>query len=276
MKKVYLAVGHGHKDDGTFDPGAVGGGWTEQNAGDIIVKEAAKVLAAAGFDVRDEAFKDDPNFPGTTRAANAWGPDLVVEVHHDWVGAPVGAFGHWYTKAGKTAADAIQLAVGRSHFPLRPSWHKRRTDLYILKNTKAPCVLYEVGKIGQVQLNSPHELRMMGRAIATGIMNHFGVSVQDTNENEEYDVAEVEKKLDQVLKILGDRNTRPSMWRDVDRTKQATGELVLAVQGLPNRIADAIDVAEVQIDAADIVDEIAVKVVDVLMQRLLDAQETLR
>jgi len=34
MKKVYLAVGHGTKPDGTFDPGAVSADrqWNEQSA----------------------------------------------------------------------------------------------------------------------------------------------------------------------------------------------------------------------------------------------------
>jgi len=187
--KVYVGVGHGHRSDGTFDPGAVGGGWTEQSAGDYIVHQIAKLLRAAGFEVKDEAFQRDPNFPGTTRAANAWGADVVVEVHHDWSGAPDGAFGHWISQAGKAVADDIQQAVGRAGFLLRPSWHKRRTDLYILKHTNAPCVLYEVGKIGSQHLNTEKELRMMGSAIARGIMDWAGVAApEEPQEPEEDDV----------------------------------------------------------------------------------------
>lgn len=184
--KVYLGVGHGHRSDGSFDPGAEGDGWTEQSAGDYIVRRTAEDCRRAGFEVKDEAFKRDPNFPGTTRAANAWGADVVVEVHHDWSGAPEGAFGHWLTKEGKKVADNIQEAVGRAGFPLRPSWHKQRTDLYILRHTNAPCVLYEVGKIGQGSLDTPKELEAMGRAIAKGILDWAGV--QDTPEDAEEDV----------------------------------------------------------------------------------------
>lgn len=183
--KVYLGVGHGIRPDGRFDPGAVGGGWTEQTAGDIIVAEAARVLFDAGLDVRHEAFKSDLNFYGTVRDANRWGADVVVEVHHDWSGAPVGSFGHWVSSAGKQVADAIQAAVGRAGFLLRPSWHKKRDDLYILKHTHAPCVLYEVGRIGQSDLNEERELKVMGRAIARGILDWAGVSAPPPEKEDE-------------------------------------------------------------------------------------------
>lgn len=178
MARVYLAVGHGDKPDGTHDPGTVGGKWTEQTAGDFIVDEAAKVLEAAGVTVYSEANTDDPNFPGTTRQANEWDADYVVSIHHDWIKAPTGAFGHWVSSAGKALADDIYSAVGDAGFPLRSSWHKKRTDLYILKNTKAPCVLFEVGRIGQDDLDTEVELRDMGRAIAAGIARHLNIDLE--------------------------------------------------------------------------------------------------
>ncbi len=180
--KVYLAIGHGLKPDGrTFDPGAVSadGRWSEQSAGDVIVAEAARMLRSWGVEVRDEANGDDPNFVGTAHAANAWRADAVVEVHHDWNRAPLGAFGHWYRNADKPLADAVQAAVGAAGFPLRHDWHKARADLYILKHTEAPVLLYEVGRIGQVDIDTPTELQGMGRAIATGIAQYLGVATQE-------------------------------------------------------------------------------------------------
>jgi len=174
MSKVYVAVGHGIRPDGVYDPGATGGGWTEQSAGDIIVAEVARLLQSWGVVVTDEAYRADPNFPGTIKAANAWGADYIVEVHHDWSQAPIGAFGHWYTDAGKALADDIQQAVGAAGFALRPSWHKRRTDLTLLKATNMPAVIYECGRIGQESLNTKSELIAMGVAIAKGIAAHVG------------------------------------------------------------------------------------------------------
>lgn len=200
MTRVYLAVGHGHRDSGSFDPGASAGRWNEQSAGDHIVAEAAAVLRDAGVTVKDEANQRDPNFPGTTKAANSWGADYVIAVHHDWTGAPPGAFGHWISGAGEALADDIQRAVGEAGFPLRDDWHKRRTDLYILKNTRAPCVLYEVGKIGQGDLDTPAELRAMGRALAAGIAHHVGIDAQPGGPLMALTDREQERLLDKTLK----------------------------------------------------------------------------
>ena len=185
MSKVFLAVGHGVKPGGTYDPGASGSGLTEQSAGDVIVRAAASYLSARGVTVRHEAYQNDPNYIGTTAAANAWGADFVVEVHHDWSGAPIGAFGHWVSSAGKALADDIQQRVGDAGFPLRPDWHKRRTDLYILKNTNAPCVLYECGRIGQPGLRTRADLERMGRAIARGVLRHLGIAERFETQEEE-------------------------------------------------------------------------------------------
>jgi len=173
--KLMLCVGHGIRSDGVYDPGAAGTGWDEQRAGDIIVQEAARVLRGMGAVVRDEAFKDDPNFGGSIVAANSWPADYAVEIHHDWAGAPEGAFGHWYSPAGKALADDIQLAVGVAGFPLRSDWHKYRSDLSFIKKTNMPSVLYECGRIGQGSLDTPAELQAMGRAIAAGIAMHVGL-----------------------------------------------------------------------------------------------------
>lgn len=255
MTKVYLAVGHGHRDNGTFDPGAVGNGWDEQVAGDIVVAVAAKLLRDAGLDVRDEANRDDPNFPGTTRQANAWGADLLVSVHHDWIGAPEGAFGHWVSSGGKEAADHIQQAVGSAGFPLRPSWHKRRTDLYVLNNTDMPAVLYECGRIGQNDLDTVGELERMGAAIAAGIAAWAGIEM-------EQDMAGVETKVDRILEILGERDERPSMWRDLDRTKQAAGRTEQVLAELPGKVAAAVAdvIPNIVIDAEAVADVVIAEV----------------
>lgn len=179
MSRIYLVVGHGERDDGSHDPGATGEGWTEQTAVDHVIAEAARILENAGETVFSEANSKDPNFPGSTRNANEWGADYVISGHFDWVGAPPGAFVHWISSAGKALADDIYDAIEADGWPMRPSWHKRRTDLYILKHTNAPCVLVEFGKIGDDILDEPEELRKMGRALAAGIAQHIGISIDD-------------------------------------------------------------------------------------------------
>lgn len=215
MRKVLLAVGHGIKSGGGYDPGASGGRWTEQGAGDVIVSEAARCLIALGADVRNEAFSNDPNYSGTIKAANAWPADIAVEVHHDWVGAPEGAFAHWYRADSKALADAIQEAVGDAGFTLRPSWHKRRTDLSFIKSTHMPSVLYEVGRIGTGTLDTPEELRAMGRAIAQGIAAYLGLKQAPKPEEDDLN-------LEQHERLIGIEQFLVRLGRDIDRSQLAS------------------------------------------------------
>ena len=175
--KVYLAIGHGRRPDGTNDPGAVDGTGrkTEQNQGAVIVAAAAEALRAVpGIEVRAQS-KGDPNFVGATREANDWGADVVVEVHHDWAGAPRGAFGFWWesSERGKELADLLLAAVDEAGFPLRESWHKPMR-FYILRHTRMPAVLWECDRIGKVD-----DLEGYGRALAAGVVaygeRHHGV-----------------------------------------------------------------------------------------------------
>jgi hypothetical protein len=140
-------------------------------AGDIVVFDMVEELRAAGHEVISEAYSNDTNYRGTITKVNAWKADFCLEIHHDWSGAPDGAFGHWYRSDSKVYADAIQKAVGAAGFPLRPDWHKWRDDLSLLKETNMPSVLYEVGRIGQYSIG---DLKLMGRSIARGIINLKG------------------------------------------------------------------------------------------------------
>lgn len=217
MPRVYLAVGHGLKPDGSFDPGTSGGGWTEQTSGDIVVQTAADFLAQSSVDAYSEAHSDDPNFVGSTSKANEWGADYVVAVHSDWPGAPSGAFVHWVSDAGKALADDIYDAIEDSEFPMRPSWHKYRDDLYILKNTHAPCVLVEIGKIGDTMLNEEHELEDMGIAIAQGILNHLGIDEPKEEDDMAHLSEDDQKWLAEFVQEGRDRDAKPpAVWHALD------------------------------------------------------------
>lgn len=257
MTKVYLGVGHGEKPSGGHDPGASAGKWTEQSAGDIIVSEAARLLRDAGVEVKDEAFKNDPTFIGTTKQANSWGADFVVEIHHDWSGAPPGAFGHWISSAGKSLADDIQTAVGDAEFPLRNDWHKKRTDLYILKNTEAPAVLYEVGRIAQKDLNTEAGLRRMGQAVATGIARHLGVDLQDQDEGETMAQLSDEDLTAISRAVWGYRGWQDDYPSDAWSILRTTLRTQVDASELARALADKLEVEVSGTDAESIIDELA-------------------
>jgi N-acetylmuramoyl-L-alanine amidase len=188
-KRVFVAVGHGRRPDGTIDTGARNthqdGRKSEQSEGHVIVQHLAGFLRRA--DVWVEAQRaGDPNFAGVegyTQRANRLGVDLALSVHHDWHAAPRGFFCHWSSGAGTTAerdarrrinqraADAIYAAVEQTgSFPMRPSWHKQRNDLTFCTRTRVPAVLIECDRIGEVR---DHE--GLARAIADGVLDHLEV-----------------------------------------------------------------------------------------------------
>jgi hypothetical protein len=196
--KIYLAVGHGKTATG-YDPGASGGGQTEQSAGDVVVKSAADTLRGWGVTVKDEAYQDDPNFSGTDDLVRSWGADLLVSVHHDWVKAPTGFFALWYKENGRILGRAIERAVANRGFALRSYPNAGyRDDLSILKTVGSiPNTLVECGRIGQY---STDQLRKLGVAIAYGIADYAGI--RTSQEEPDMTEAEVRKIVRQEIDII--------------------------------------------------------------------------
>lgn len=197
MMHVYYAVGHGIQPNGRHDPGAVSqdGRWNEQTAGDRIVSAAAAASRGAGLIVTDEADRDDPNYVGTARDANAANVDALVTIHHDWNGAPSGSFVHWFpgSDEGKRLADAILHELREAGLPIRGDWHRAR-DLYVLRHTRAPAVLVEVGRIGQAELDTRAELEAVGVAVARGVHRWAGV-------REGWPALTTDEALDQLFEL---------------------------------------------------------------------------
>lgn len=92
MPKVFVAPGHGRKPGGTFDPGAVGhaGGreFVEHDFNTKVANALADALRRCKVEVvlENGGGNHDPNFIGSTKAANASGADYAVEVHHNAAG----------------------------------------------------------------------------------------------------------------------------------------------------------------------------------------------
>lgn len=177
MTDVYLAVGHGLRKDGVFDPGARGDdGRYEHFEATEVVSEAVEALQRSGVTLVHEAHgsggPEDPNYAGSIDRVNAGSFRMAVEVHFDWAKAPDGGFGHWYSDAGKRIADAVMGRWTELGLPTRPSWHKYRSDLSFLKRTRCPAMLWECGR---VQDWPAEDNARMGEAIAAGICDALGM-----------------------------------------------------------------------------------------------------
>lgn len=179
MKSVYLAVGHGETPSGSHDPGASANGWTEQKAMDILVSTAAAALRKDGrLKVYDEAYKKDPNYVGTVKAANAKNVSVLVECHQDWSGGIREMFGFWFpgSKEGERLTRTILASYKAGKRKVNQSWTKPRRDLYVLRNSRMPATLLEHGRVGDTWVTEG-SLEELGLSAARGILEYFGMSI---------------------------------------------------------------------------------------------------
>ena len=172
MNKVYLAPGHGRRPNGLLDPGAVGGGTNEQEAGDRIARQVESFLLGEFEDVEvQRQARGGPNFVGTRDEVNASGADVALELHHDWIRAPRGGFGFHQGGERERIADALTDAYREVGLPTRA--HMRTlpgttSEPGLYRGTPATTILWELDRIGTT--TEDH-----ARAVAYGIADYLGL-----------------------------------------------------------------------------------------------------
>lgn len=180
-KRVFIGVGHGG-----MDPGAVGH-VKEADANLTISLELKKQLEAAGLvvgisRVRDE--NDDIN--EEIREANAFKPDLAVEVHNN-----AGGGDGWecfiqtnqYAAQSKACAQAIEAevkALGQKSRGLKTN------SFGWTRLVKAPAVLLEGffvdNKADAADFDTKAEQQELGRAYARGVLKYLGMAPGSTTQ----------------------------------------------------------------------------------------------
>lgn len=206
MPDVYIAKGHGIRPDGSFDPGATDGGHTEQRDSQPVAEACTARLRAAGLEVMSEADQPgDPNFYGTTAAANKAGVKCVVSFHYDWNQAPPGAFMIATSDEGRRLGWAIEKQVAAAGFAIR-DYPDDRDGLYLLDKTTMPAVIFECGRIGHSAIDEPSEQRRMGEAAALGILDWLGIPWEDEMTPEQ------EKALNTLVAIFNSKSTDEPPW----------------------------------------------------------------
>lgn len=172
MSHGYLAIGHGRRPAGTFDPGATSGATWEHTLAYVVAVVATASLRRAGVAVvseADEPFRTDPNWQGALARARSAG--WALEVHFDWSGAPRGTFCLYDQAAGEHLARSITDAFRWVGAPVRPN--DRRPELGWLRGLSIPSTIVEVGPVGVRQM---HELAMAGELISAGVCNWLEAS----------------------------------------------------------------------------------------------------
>lgn len=176
MKRAYLAVGHGKRPDGRFDPGAIGPkGEKEHDYAHLVVEMIANRLkGTAGLELtveRNSGNDEDPNYVGSTANVNKGNYDVALSIHLDWSKAPRGGFGLYFSQEGLKLATHIRDRYSVRGLPVRGN--TRRDDLYFLKRTNCPAVIWETDRIGAP---TSEEFVKMADSIALGLAAYLGVT----------------------------------------------------------------------------------------------------
>ena len=219
MWRVFIGVGHGGKD-----PGAVGR-VKEADANLTIALEVQRILEMYGVTVGISRRRDeDDTLTEEVREANAFIPDLAVEVHNNAGGgdgweAYVQTNGFsTHSNAAAKAIEARVMALGQKSRGIKVKKNGAGTADYFgwLRDVKAPAVLLEgffVDSADADDFDTEDKQRELGRAYAYGILDYFGIGINTTDVKEEENmsryntVEEIGKNADfalpTVMKLIG-------------------------------------------------------------------------
>jgi N-acetylmuramoyl-L-alanine amidase len=174
--RVVIDPGHGGRD-----PGAIGiGGLREVDVVLPISLEVASLLRQQGVDVvmprQDDRFI---SLGGRTDLANRYNARAFVSIHANAISMSrqdVNGVETYYHVTGQPLAQSIHASIRRA-FPYMRDRGVRQARFYVLRNTRMPSSLVEVGFVTGNQdnayLRDPRWRSQMARAIAEGILNYL-------------------------------------------------------------------------------------------------------
>lgn len=223
--RVFIGVGHGGSD-----PGAVGI-VHEANANLTIGLELQRILEANGFTVGISRTRDEnDDLPEEIAEANAFGPDLAIEVHNN-----AGGGDGWecyvqtngYAAKSKAAAQAIEKrvkAIGQQSRGLKTKKNSSGTADYFgwLRQVNAPAILTEgffVDSSDAYDFDTVAEQKALANAYALGVMDYFGIS---TSASPNTSVSSGSTgQLYRVRKTWGNAKSQIGAYKNLDGAKKA-------------------------------------------------------
>ena len=187
MPRVFIGVGHGYDPaTGKGDPGAVGNGLKESEVNLTISLAMQAELIRHGITVGMSRIKEETDpLSEEIREANAFAPDVAVEVHTNAGGGDgfeVYRQTNGHAAKSSVLAKAIEkrvLEIGQNSRGVKTLKSGSVDYFGWLREVKAPAVLTECAFIDNktdVQIiDTVEEQRMFGIAYAKGILDYFGI-----------------------------------------------------------------------------------------------------
>lgn len=180
MKKVFLDAGHGGKD-----PGSSGNGLIEKHIALPVALKTGEILKRHNVDVSYSRTTDTfIELSNRANRANVINSDIFLSLHtnafSDINAQGLETYSHTGSTNGKILATNIHNAIVEDKLYTKNRGTKT-ANFAVLKNTKMPAVLVELGFITNVEdatilRNKQNEL---AESVARGILNHLGIKCQD-------------------------------------------------------------------------------------------------
>ena len=176
-------MGHGGRDSG-----AVSNNTKEKDLNLSIALACRDELVKHGVSVKMSRTTDeDDNISEEIRECNAYAPDLAVDIHNN-AGGGDGAevFHHYGGGVSKTLAEDILaeiVKIGQNSRGAKIRKNKDGKDYYgFIRQTTCPAVIVECAFVDNATdlniLASEGKRKLMGEAIAKGILKALGVEIQ--------------------------------------------------------------------------------------------------
>lgn len=181
MPRRPLLIDPGH---GGADPGAVAHDLVESEINLEVSLQLAEALADAGVPAVLTRYTDRPlTLPERVALERLHRPELYLSVHCNAADAPAARGPEVWTSRGETRADRAATLLGealgqlRGTAPLRTDYSDgdldREAGFYVLKHTRAPAVLVELGfltnKRDAALLRAETYRAMVAQVLANGV-----------------------------------------------------------------------------------------------------------
>ena len=182
--KIYLDAGHNPTNP---NAGAEGNGYREQDLVYEIARQTGVILRQNGLEVRLSRPTPETQL-GTSNAsslaarvndANSWGADYFISLHTNAsnITSASGSEAFVYTEASRAyplAQNILTQLNAETGLPNRGV--SVRTNLYVLRRTRMPATLVELGFIsntGDANLMA-NEPQLFARGVADGVLAYLG------------------------------------------------------------------------------------------------------
>ncbi|AGB40685.1 N-acetylmuramoyl-L-alanine amidase [Halobacteroides halobius DSM 5150] len=186
-RTIIIDAGHGGVDPGTHKNGVL-----EKNINLAIAKKLANFLSRGNFNLimtrtEDRLYQDDRNkdIRHRVKVANQNKADLLVSIHVNSFPSSSSFGGQTFYASDDKQGKKLAAAIQKQLIAIQPQNHRqiKSASYYLLKKTKIPAVIIEVGFISNSQdrnrITNPKKQEKIARAIGKGVINYLNNQLEN-------------------------------------------------------------------------------------------------